>query len=210
MIISIRYYFWRFFEKVCKYFCVLKISETKVGIKMMNASSFRKTVNSEPLGEICHTDGTDLYLGPDFLKDPYTLLNCPLIESPHFYFVKCLCEGDNPSDTDYIKRYYAGTLDGRIGYHRIFDFSAFYEKNKVCSEKILSGKVEPVKVYEWNGKKYIYDGKHRAALCMYYHMDIPYFLLDGKHFFGCITGCKLDIARKKEKMYSKHISFFES
>lgn len=208
MLKNIKYHILRFFEKVCKYFNILIVFSTRVGIKTLNITSFRKDLEEES-GECYYSNGMDLFLGPDFLKDKYTLLDCPLTDSPHLGFVKYLSHGSNPDSTDYIKRYYTGTLDGRIGHCSISNFSFFVEKNKSRTEEILNDCIEPVKVYEWKGKKYIQDGKHRAALCLLLNKKVPYRLIDGKLLFGGITSCMIRVAAKKGHEYSKHILFFE-
>lgn len=209
MLNNIKYYILRFLEKVCKYFNILIVIPTKVGVKTLNAASFRSDQGQEESGECYYSKGFDLFLGPDFLKDEYTLLDCPLSESPHLGFVKCLSYGKSPKSTDYIKRFYAGTLDGRVGHRTISNFSVFVEKNKSHREEILAGKVAPVKVYEWKGRKYIQDGKHRAALCVLLNKEIPYELIDGKLLFGGVTACMMRVAAEKKHEYSKHILFFE-
>ena len=209
MLNSINYYTWRLFEKVCKYFNVLKIFSTRVGLKIMNAPSFRRGKYVKKNSAVITLKEDELYLGPDFLKDEYTLLDCPLKDSPHVGFVRCLSLGGNPKETNYIKRYYKGTLDGRIGHSSIRDFSDYYEINSQRSERVLSGNMDPVMVYEWKGRKYIQDGKHRAALCAYLGKEIPCVLIDENTLFGGITECLLRIAKTNSNQYNKHILFFE-
>lgn len=208
MLNNTKYYFLRFFEKVCKFFNILVVFSTRVGIKTLNVASFRKDLDKEVFGECYYSDGRDLFLGPDFLKDKFTLLDCSLYESPHYKFVECLNQGNNPDSTDYIKRYCSGTLDGRIGHCSFSNYSIFFEKNKNRREEIITGIMKPIKVYEWKGRKYIQDGKHRAAMCLLLKKTIPYELIDGKCLFEGITTCMLRLAAKKEQDYSKHIQFF--
>jgi hypothetical protein len=209
MLNDLKYNVWRFFEKTCKFFNILKIFTTRVGLKIMNASSFRASKYIEKDGLVFMVNASKLFLGPDFLKDNYTLLDCPLKNSPHYGFVECLSQKGNPEHTDYIKRYYQGTLDGRFGHSRIRYFSIFFKKNDQRRENIISGNIEPVMVYEWKGRTYIQDGKHRAALCAYLGKEIPCKLIDENTLFGGITACQLRIAKKSADKYSKHIQFFE-
>lgn len=209
MLNSLKYHIWRFFEKVCKYFNMLKVFSTRVGLKTMNAPSFRSGKYVEKNGNVITVKPDELYLGPDFLKDEYTLLDCPLKDSPHVGFVDCLCQKGDPAQTDYILRFYKGTLDGRIGHCTIHNFSDYFKKNSQRREEVLSGNIEPVMVYEWKGKLYIQDGKHRAAMCAYLEKNVPCKLIDENMLFGGITECNLRIARKNANIYSKHIIFFE-
>ena len=206
---SFKYHIWRFFEKICKYFNVLKIFTTQVGLKTMNAASFRSNKYIEKNGNVFMANECELFLGPDFLKDKYTLLDCSLKNSPHYGFVECLCQKGDPEQTDYIRRYYTGTLDGRIGHSKIRDYSDYFGKNVQRQEEIMTGNIDPIMIYDWKGRKYIQDGKHRAALCAFLGKDIPYILIDENTLFGGITECKLRIAKKKSKDFDKHIQFFE-
>ena len=115
-----------------------------------------------------------LLLGVDFLKDQYTLCGVNIKASPHYDFMKALNDGADIRNSDYYKRYSNGTLDSRIP--ACIDAKMqqiFKEKFRTRKKELEEGDLEPVTVYELDGKYYIADGKHRAALCALYEKDVP-------------------------------------
>ena len=50
--------------------------------------------------------GSELHLGPDFLADEFTLLECNITKSPHYVFVNAFLQGKKVEETEYVNRLY--------------------------------------------------------------------------------------------------------
>lgn len=148
-----------------------------------------------------------LFMGPDFLKDKYTLLNTPLVESPHAQLMSLLYNGKNYSDSEYIKRYYYGYLDWRRGIKDI-DLNRFKKKNKDIVESVLSGNYEPVKIYQVGESYYVFDGKHRAALCAVLGKNVKCVVVSSDIACAGVWN-RLFTYTKSNKLYCKHSIFYE-
>lgn len=154
---------------------VFRIVFTKYGLKTINVHLVRQEprVISDIAFEL---DPKELFLGIDYLNDNYTLLNTSILASPHIGFINSILKGEEFSKTDYIERCQKGTLDGRRGRIRIKDFSLFKSR---CNSRIKQLEdMQPVYVYQVNTRYYIYDGKHRAALCALKGVKVKCLLVD--------------------------------
>ena len=143
---------------------IVRFYNTRYGLKNVGAGYLlgAKKYSSGVIKEIV---ADKLFLGPDYLKDKYSLLNRPIAQSPHFDFVKAIKENGDLSSTDYIQRFVSGKLDWRRGSTMPRDFNYFEKMYFQSLGEIQSGDYNPVIIYSLGGKYYIYDGKHRAALC---------------------------------------------
>lgn len=137
---------------------------TTYGVKVINRPA---VIDSSFPQEIIQLQPSELHLGMDFLKDPYTLLNKPLSESPHFYMVNkcrdnCLDETD-----DYIIRRRNGYLDNLDS----LSFSSLtcsnsYRKKEMALKNCEGNDHYPILFYVVDDVKYILDGKHRASMAL--------------------------------------------
>lgn len=148
-----------------------------------------------------------LRLGPDYLKDIYTLLDTPLVDSPHAELMSLLYNGKECDNSEYIKRYYYGYLDWRRGIKDI-DPNRFMKKNKDIVYSVLSGNYEPVKIYHVGNFYYVYDGKHRAALCAVLGKDVKCAVVSSDIACAGVWN-RLFTYVKSNKSYSKHTDFYE-
>lgn len=102
----------------------------------------------------------------DGLMDPFTLLGTPVVQSPTYAFLQALEHGAPFFDTEYIRRYAAGTLDQRwprnVRYLHPPEFWRIYALRR---RQVLAGTYAPVRVFCVAGRYYVLNGKHRAALC---------------------------------------------
>lgn len=167
---NICFYFWRIPERFFKNHNISAFVATKYGIKNLNMGCLTNYERAL-CGDVVELSPDSLYLGPDFLKDNFTLLNCRLLDSPHYSFIDAVNNGANPLNSDYYYRYIKGTLDWRHCQLRSKDPKRFFEKNEKSKKEIEKGEYKPVVVYYWKNRCYIFDGKHRAALCAF--MNIP-------------------------------------
>lgn len=196
----IEYFLWRLRLKFCRHFHISHIFETKVGVKSISGI---KALPPIPLvNETFECDAKDLFLGIDYLKDDYTLLGQPLIKSPHYFFMKALMDKTDLSKSEYIQRLENGTLDARVASKKHTSFT-YYEGmfDKRMSE-LKRDILQPVFVYRIEGNTYLYDGKHRAALCAL--MDKPIVCLEvSNERFGSTIGLVMN-----NPAYSKHIALY--
>lgn len=202
------YGFWRVLEKICLKLHVFIFIKTLKGIKNVNIDNLYGDDILEPeTGEIFDISPSKLFLSVDYLKDNYTLLDCCLIDSPHYGFVSAINSGQKIQRTEYYQRFIKGYLDGRHC-QRTRDVSYFFNKNEKAKQDISCGSYKPVSVYFWKGRYYICDGKHRAALCAYLNKDVRCVLVPS------ISGFKESAIHKEiyrimlhDKDFSKHIEY---
>lgn len=184
--------------------------ENKVGIKCFNqiisSDMFDYFITGN--SQIISTD--NLYFLFDGLKDHYTLIDTPLLESPHFDLVKSIITGKDIRTTEYVYRRENGTLDfrqsARIKNNYIHSLQQkFNEKVKL----IESGEYDPIKIVSISGKYYIADGKHTAATCALLGtspecVDITPVLFDS--FFWWVHQKMLN----SKGDYKKHMQWFKN
>lgn len=201
----IPYYLMRIKEVLLKKNHFIQFYQNSYGLKNVSAAVLLNGRFYEPL-EIDLKPVNSLYLGPDYLKDEYTLLNTPIIDSPHFYFVKAINEGLDLFDTDYIQRYMKGTLDWRRGKRKPQNIGHFKEDCAQSKIKIENDNYEPVLAYFQNNHYYIYDGKHRAAMCAYMGKPVLCKIVSSEIANIGVWHYMFSLLENK-KEFSKHINF---
>lgn len=203
----LKYYCWNIPDRFCHRLNITIFKKTKYGIKNLNAGCLTTYAHAD-VSDTISLSAEVLFLGPDFLKDKYTLIDRPLLESPHFMLVKTEIEKGNVAETDYYKRLIKGTLDWRYCFLKHKQLSGYYTKNEAMIERINSNDYKPAIVYKWKGHYYLFDGKHRAALCAALGKPIkcvvisPFIALDG-------VWNKLFIIASKSKGFNKHVEFIK-
>lgn len=127
----------------------------------------------------------------DGLRDDLTLLGTPVVQSPTYAFLQALERGEPFFDTEYIRRYAAGTLDQRWPRNvRYLHPPEFWKKYAERRAQVLSGTYPPVRVFCTGGCYYVLNGKHRAALCALLGRDVRCDVLDaGEVYAGSL--CKV-------------------
>lgn len=198
----------RVINKICKLLFISFLYENKYGIKSTNQLS---KVGVPIIIKCDVIKPEELFLGFDGLRDEYTLVGENIINSPHFGFIKCIDEGKNVIETDYVRRYKKGCLDGRpaikVNRKSLKRFKAIFEKRK---EEISNNSYDPVRVYYFDNRYYISDGKHRAAFCAYLNKKVKCEIINSDYLND---GYKLWIYRKMLRSrgnYSKNINIFEN
>lgn len=181
------------------------IFKTSVGIKQLN---FSRLVNAgKIIGKNIRLSPSVLYLGPDYLKDKYTLLGIPLLESPHYKFMNAIEKNESLEDTEYFMRYRDAMLDWRLWQSPKCNVKLYNSRFKKSIEIINKEMYSPVIVYKVNDKYYIYDGKHRASMCALLGKSVECVEVSSKvatmfvynYFFSFVS---------EDKSYLKHSSFF--
>jgi len=149
-----------------------------------------------------------LLIGPDNLKDKYTLLGRPISNSPYIELMQFLNTGKGIKNIEYIKRVKNGTLDIRrahsIDKQYIRSFRNKFESRKSLIQK---GLYNPIKCFLVNGEYYVADGKHMAALCRILNVTpkcVDVSSLQYDSWFLWIY----DKMQKKPDEYRKHLSYF--
>ena len=192
------FYCWRIQEELCKRFNIFCIHRTKYGLKTINI----KLVRQEPriiIDKTFEMTPSELFLGIDYLNDDYTLLDTSILDSPHIKFVDAILKGEDLSRTEYIDRCQKGTLDGRRGRPIIKDFTLF--KSRCMAREMQLNDMQPVLIYQVKNRNYIYDGKHRAALCALKGTKVKCLLVDFRFMDNALFK-----VMKKENIYKKHLS----
>lgn len=208
MLALLRFYYGRFLVKLTRKLHMFVVIYKKVGLKNLN---FNLLVDTPSSIETKNISPDELYLGPDYLIDEFTLLNCPITKSPHFELIKTIsCNGDI-KQTDYFQRYVNGTLDWRDVQSPLTDiYKCFINKFNETQKSILEGTYTPVKVYLIDKRYYIYDGKHRAAFCAFKsHPTIKCEVIELPNAFGSIGRYMFNCIITKIQ-FSKHTSFYKS
>ena len=203
---SVSYYIYKAQEKLFVKLKKSKAFNTHYGLKNINMSMH--IVQPETEGkEVIYISPDELFLGFDYLKDDYTLLDTPIKESPHYDMMKKLYKGESISDCDYIKRWLSGTLDWRYGFIKPDNFTFFVQRFNQSKKNIENDEIKPVIAYKLGEKYYIYDGKHRAAMCAYNEMNIPCIIVDNNHMFSGLWQEMFKMILNK-KDYKKHTDFY--
>ncbi len=148
------------------------VFRTRTGIK-----GFNNRFNRDPLRILdghAKVDPALLFIGFDAMADAYTLLNTPILDSPHCDFMRRLLEKRDIEGSDYIRRMAMGALDERfatpIAPRRL---RRFREKFELRKAELQQGKTHPATVYRVGDKLYLKDGKHRAALACLLGIPLP-------------------------------------
>lgn len=184
-----------------------KLYETSYGIKVVNPVHFRgqvfeyKEVTVNP---------TELYLGCDALNDDYTLVGKPISQSPHFELVKLLSEDKTIDDCEYIRRKEIGTLDGRDGVAlSSSEKERHYMDYARSKNSLLNNTYEQPILYKVDGKYYIYDGKHRAAMACLLGVSIRCKVLEIYSYSRDIySNLVYQQMKKSPARYSKNLSIY--
>lgn len=204
-----KYAIWRVFEIICKKHNIYALVNTRTGLKNININRLYGNPIQDVINkEVIYVDPSKLFLGTDYLKDKFSLIECSILDSPHYDFIKAINEGRDIKKTDYYERFVSGTLDERhCQWGR--KLSYFYEKNENAKRSIEKGDYNPVIIYPWKNRLYIYDGKHRAAYCALMDKQVKCVMISFLSDF-CYSPINNEIYRimTEDKQYTKHIKFY--
>ncbi len=203
-----KHYLYRAAELAYKKTHRICVFETNKGLKNINMGSVAQHDNYTILNEVT-LDASELYLGPDYLNDRYSLIGIRLSDSPHYGFMKALDEGTNLKETDYVKRWLNGTLDWRRPMPLKMCVSRWQRTFQEMVSLIENGTYLPVLVYQAEGRYYMYDGKHRAALCAYKNKPVKCSVISNSCIFDYYARYLLEIASQKAG-YEKHRNFYRA
>lgn len=195
------------FSKVCRIFKKTIVYQSKMGYKELNPVYLQQTAEDCKEINLC---AQELYLGIDFLKDTYSLIDVPLRNSPHYHLMESLQDDGEWESTEYVSRMLTGALDER------YEILAFYRNKSYfhnCYQKrkaeIGQNQKKLVSVYQLNGRYYLHDGKHRAALCALMGIDVPCKVLSHETVLRDFNTKKIQKVMKS-RGYTKHRSLFSA
>lgn len=204
--IRCKYYLIVIFSKLLKKYNVTMYFENKIGIKNINKDILKE--NNYKKGIIKEVDPMKLFIGFDGMNDNYTLVGTSISESPHFRLMKCIDDNGNIKNTDYYYLSMKGALDERssvyIGKTRMKKMvDVFYQRKKELKDL----KSSPVDVYSIDGKLYIIDGKHRAALACLLNENVTCRITDKRYIVESFRFVLYMKMIKNQKLYKKNINF---
>lgn len=180
----------------------------KYGVKCSNIiirNQTYKTLNSIILPP------DKLFLDVDFLRDEYTLCDCPLIKSPHFDLMKALVNSQSIEETEYCRRATIGTLDSRTSQNISFAFiDSLHKTYKSRFKEITEDSYRPIDVYKVGERYYIVDGKHRAALCAYLGKAIQCNIISSDCMKDSYYAWNYEKMKNKPDLFSHNIKFIEN
>lgn len=180
---------------------------TSTGVKLYNPIPFRRPNSIKNDWAIISIDPQDLFIGPDFLKDSYTLFNTCIVDSPHRSFIQGLLDGNIMLYSEYMNRLVDGILDERP-ITRPKRLAGYMVKCEEQYAKINKGDYDPVQIYRAGGLYYIRDGKHRAAMCAILNVPVKCVELT-EAFAGGITFHMYKMIENHPE-YSKNAAFFKN
>jgi len=193
-----------------KVFKTLNIStyfESYYGIKSFNQPLKSHLFEVFPqLNHIC-LKPYELFIGFDGLNDFYSLVDIPIINSPHKHLMETLETNGNYYSTDYYNRSLRGKLDGRFEY--IFQIKSIYSKFKAKKKQILNNTHAEVIVCNIKNKYYIVDGKHTAALCCLLGVEIRCIEIQNPFLDSYYYSIYTKMIKSKNS-YTRNINFLES
>lgn len=204
----LNFYAWRIPERFFKKHNISAFVANKYGIKNLNMGCLTN-YDFALSGEIVELNPGSLFLGPDFLKDEFTLLDCRLLDSPHYIFVEAVNQRDELTKTEYYERYIKGTLDWRHCQLKAKSMERYFDKNEKAKIDIIKEDYKPVVVYYWKDRWYIFDGKHRAALCAFMGRTVRCKIVPVSVALDGVWSKLFDII-KDSGMYSLHNDFINS
>ncbi len=205
---TISYLLYRIQEKIFVKLHLFRAFKTSCGLKHFNMNLLVRIPPSEN-DKYCVLSPEELYLGIDYLTDENTLLDTPLSKSPHYDLVCKMNNNEDISECEYIKRWRKGTLDWRYGFRKPKNYNFFVNKFNDSKKNIIEGKNKPSLVYKVGEKYYIFDGKHRAAMCLLNNIDVPCYIIDRTTMFSNVWLFLLEMI-KHDKNYSKHKKIFDA
>ena len=148
-------------------FGLSRVYRSSVGIKCQNQLLDSDLFTYFERGTVEHIHSDRLHIGFDALVDNLTLLGTPIADSPHVDLVERLEKGQDSGDCEYVQRVRRGTLDFRSRHAGnaafLLSLSEACQKSRTA---ISINESRPIQVFNVEGKHYIANGKHRAALCV--------------------------------------------
>ena len=148
-------------RKICRVFHVNAYYKNEYGYKMIYGK--KTLVGPDTAGKpVVNVPVSELYLGIDGLYDEYSHAGKAVKDSPHFGLIAASAKNDF-TDCPYLEMEKTGKLDARDALTRSKERHLAAFRNSL--KEFESGDYKPVVFYTVDGKKYLYDGKHRAALC---------------------------------------------
>lgn len=197
---------YKFLEKVCGALDLSVLYEDRSGVKSFNQIYRNDIFKPSMFGKEFMLNAEQLFLGIDGLKDSFSHLFTPVVESPHFSLMKILDQGEDTSESTYYTLQANGRLDMRRGNKKTISAVTFESKKKLVKEN----RYEPVIVYYHLDRFFIADGKHRAALCASMGQQVRCISNDHIKYDSYFSWIARKMASSNFELYQKHLAFFQS
>lgn len=199
------YFFLRIKEEFYRQNKVISFAKKRTGIKNTNASLLLNHYEYVLKDNYC-VSASELFLGPDFLRDDFTLLCTNILDSPHFSLMESLMYGKEIENTDYVRRLLSGKLDWRDCTIMPKDKEYFRKRFNKSFIEIKEDRYKPIIIYNQGKRSFIYDGKHRAALCCLLNVPVRCVVVDNliahdgvwRYMFNLLDG---------DNTYRRHIDY---
>jgi hypothetical protein len=193
-------------DRLARRLNVAALYETSAGVKHVNPL-FKDTMGEAYVsGAPQECDPGELRVGFDALRDPVTMLETPISDSPHAGLMRALLHGESPAETEYVARARAGTLDWQ---RPRWVPPRSLEKFRQTLAKLQEGAEEPVLRVAWlDGTGYVVDGKHRAAAAHVSGRKVMCETATGifcDSYFQWIAA----VMAGRPESYESHLRFFE-
>jgi len=149
----------------------------------------------------------EVFLFIDGLKDKFTHLDKPIKKSPHYQLMSDLKNGFDIEKNIYIIHATKGTLDMRD--ETFYPQTLYTKRFKTQNRAIENNQVDPIKVLPLNGKYYILDGKHRAALLALLDKKIESLIIPNLSNIPLFKKTLWHIEKSELKEFGHHISILK-
>jgi hypothetical protein len=196
-------------QRGCRWAGVSFALHTRVGIKGMNQTVSSDLFDFHRCGDSVPCSPRELLMGFDGLYDRYSMVEIPAAESAHVALMTALRSGTLSRENEYLRRAASGTLDLRFPYR--IDSSYIAElrvRFDDCRLAIEGGGMPEVKVFNFGGRSFIADGKHRAAMALVYGVDVEVVDVTTALFDSYYMWLARRMGRRP-RLYSRNLSFFE-
>lgn len=188
-------------HRCCKIIGMHHYYENKYGIKEHNKQNFEYPREYD----IKLVNPKEVYLGFDGLNDKYTLVGTPIEMSPHTELMRLIHDNKDIANSEYVIREKEGYLDGRYGISIPDHISKFHK----AKNELMNGIYQPPIIYQINDKVYVFDGKHRLALCYILGLECKCICIDTECLRKDIHTQRLYNEMKKRNNYKKNIELLD-
>jgi len=177
---------------------------TKTGLKYINPKvNYKKDLELKK--KMLQPD--ELFLFADGLRDEFTLLDKPIKKSPHYQLMEDLKNGFDIENNLYINYAAKGKLDMRD--ETFYPMCYYVERFKKQESLIENNKATPIKVFPLNGKYYILDGKHRAALFALLDKEIKSLIVTNLPGISFFKKTLQQLENSKSKEFKRNIALLK-
>lgn len=138
--------------------------ENKYGVKSYNKIHFVLPKDKDYSKK--YISPTKIFMSFDGLKDEYSYIDTPLVDSPHVDMIRRIHEQENIEDCQYLRDELKGKLDGR---YELTAGKKIIQQHINAAHSASNNKC-PI-VYKLDDRYYVIDGKHRLSTALTHNVD---------------------------------------